>query len=47
MYKNPQTETISVEMNAPLCGSKTVGFGNGSGSGPALAPGRYPEDPKL
>ena len=47
MYKKPETETISVEMTTTLCGSQTVGFGNGTGSGPALAPGRQIEDPKF
>lgn len=38
MYKKPETETISVEMTTTLCGSQTVGFGSGSGTGAALAP---------
>ena len=40
MYKKPETETISVEMTTTLCGSQTVGFGTGKGTGPALAPAR-------
>lgn len=40
MYKKPETETISVEMTTTLCGSQTVGFGSGKGTGPALAPKR-------
>ena len=40
MYKKPETETISVEMTTTLCGSQTVGFGNGTGTGAALAPKR-------
>lgn len=40
MYKKPETETISVEMTTTLCGSRTVGFGNNKGTGPALAPHR-------
>ena len=40
MYKKPETETISVEMTTTLCGSQTVGFGSGKGTGPALAPHR-------
>ena len=40
MYKKPETETISVEMTTTLCGSQTVGFGSGKGTGPALAPRR-------
>ena len=47
MYKKPETETISVEMTTTLCGSQTVGFGSGKGSGAALAPGRQIEDPKF
>lgn len=43
MYKKPETETISVEMTTTLCGSQTVGFGSGKGTGPALAPGRRGE----
>lgn len=45
MYKKPETETISVEMTTTLCGSQTVGFGNGAGSGAALAPGRHNLNP--
>ena len=40
MYKKPETGTISVEMTTTLCGSQTVGFGTGKGTGPALAPAR-------
>ena len=40
MYKQPETETISVEMTTTLCGSQTVGFGDGTGTGAALAPQR-------
>ena len=47
MYKKPETETISVEMTTTLCGSQTVGFGNGTGTGPALAPGRNIEEPSF
>ena len=43
MYKKPETEMISVKMTATLCGSQTVGFGSGKGSGPALAPKRSNE----
>ena len=43
MYSKPQTETISVEMTTTLCGSQTVGFGSGKGTGPALAPKRANE----
>lgn len=45
MYKKPETETISVQMTTTLCGSQTVGFGNGAGSGAALAPGRHNLNP--
>ena len=47
MYKKPETETISVEMTTTLCGSQTVGFGNGKGTGAALAPGRHVEEPNF
>ncbi|MBR6064836.1 MAG: hypothetical protein IKP57_00235 [Paludibacteraceae bacterium] len=47
MYKKPETETISVEMTTTLCGSQTVGFGNGKGSGAALAPGHHVEEPNF
>lgn len=40
MYNTPQTETFKVDMPSTLCSSKTVGFGDGKGVGPALAPGR-------
>ena len=47
MYKKPETETISVQMTTTLCGSQTVGFGQGEGSGAGLAPGRTIETPNF
>lgn len=47
MYSKPQTETTPIKVVNTLCSSQTVGFGNGQGSGPALAPGRHIEDPKF
>ena len=43
MYIKPETDVIAVEMMTVLCGSKTVGFGTGAGSGKALAP-RYSQN---
>ena len=43
MYKQPQTETLPVEMTTTLCSSQTVGIKNGEASGAALAPQR-PKD---
>ena len=40
MYKKPETETISTEMVNAIC-IASVGFGNGKGTGPALAPDRH------
>lgn len=39
MYSKPQTQTTPMKVANTLCSSQTVGFGNGSGSGPALSPG--------
>lgn len=43
MYKQPQTETTPIKVVNTLCSSQTVGFGNGKGTGAALAPHR-PEE---
>lgn len=47
MYSKPQTETTPIKVVNTLCSSKTVGFGNGAGSGAALAPGRPVETPSF
>ena len=47
MYKQPQTETTPIKVTNTLCSSQTVGFGNGQGNGPALAPGQRIEDPSF
>ena len=44
MYSKPQTETTPIKVVNTLCasqqGTQPVDFGNGQGSGAALAPGR-------
>lgn len=44
MYRKPQTETTPIKVVNTLCasqqGTQPVGFGDGQGSGAALAPGR-------
>lgn len=45
MYSKPQTEITPIKVVNTLCSSQTVGFGTGSGTGPALAPGQHIEDP--
>ncbi len=47
MYSKPQTETTPIKVVNTLCSSKTVGFGDGQGSGAALAPGRNIEESKF
>ena len=47
MYSKPQTETTPIEVGNTLCSSKTVGFGQGEGSGAGLAPGRTIETPNF
>ena len=47
MYSKPQIETTTMEVVNTLCSSQTVGFGNGKGTGAALAPGRYVEEPNF
>jgi len=47
MYSKPQTETTPIKVVNTLCSSKTVGFGEGSATGPALAPGRPVENPSF
>jgi len=47
MYSKPQTETTPIKVVNTLCSSQTVGFGNGQGSGPALAPERNIETPNF
>ena len=43
MYSKPQTQTTPINVVNTLCSSKTVSFGSGAGSGPALAP-THPKD---
>lgn len=43
MYKKPETETISVEMDSAICSASKVSFGTGAASGAALVPQR-PKD---
>ena len=47
MYSKPQTETTPIKVVNTLCSSQTVRFGNGQGSGPALAPERTIETPNF
>lgn len=47
MYSKPQTETTPIKVVNTLCSSQTVGFGEGSATGSALAPGRRLEDPNI
>lgn len=47
MYSKPQTETTPIKVVNTLCSSQTVGFGDGQGSGAALAPGRQEGEPKF
>ena len=45
MYKQPQTQTLPMEMVSTLCNSQTVGFKEGEGAGEGLAPKR--QEPKF
>ena len=47
MYSKPQTQTTPIKVVNTLCSSKTVGFGEGEGSGAALAPERKVVEPKF
>ena len=40
-YQTPLSEAIQVVLNAPLCNSQTVGFGDGNASGAGLKPSRH------
>ncbi|MBO6306481.1 MAG: hypothetical protein J6M55_03135 [Paludibacteraceae bacterium] len=44
MYKQPETEALSVEMTTTLCSSQTVTIKNDTANGAALAPGRNPNN---
>lgn len=44
MYKQPETEALSVEMTTTLCTSQTVSIKNDKATGAALAPGRNPNN---
>lgn len=40
MYSKPQIQTTPIKVVNTLCSSKTIGFGEGEGSGEGLAPKR-------
>jgi len=45
MYMQPETETISVQMESTICSASKVGFGSGAANGDnaALAPKKSTE----
>ena len=44
MYKQPETEALSIEMTTTLCNSQTVSIKNDKATGAALAPSRNPDN---